>query len=311
MDILRRYFQDQHGLVQDDQLKRIGISRTAVATRLRRGDWVRMHPGVFRLAGAGRTSEQALLAACLAAHPMAAASHRSAAWMWGLADRAPERPEITMPHRVTARLSGVLVHTSRDFDPARTLIRRGIPCTDPLRALADLAAVVVGEDLTAAVDRALSSRLVSVGGLVAEIERRSRQGRPGIKAMRALLAERGFTGGPPPSVLEAEAMRFFARWGIEVLHREALIEPDGRYRIDFLLASRLIAEFDGYTFHWSPEAKRYDEERRNRLRLDGYIVLVYTWRDLRFEPRRTASEIVRALTFEPPTDRLEERDLQR
>jgi hypothetical protein len=292
---LRQLFQDQHALVHADQLTRIGMSRREVATRVDRGEWERPQPRVYRLAGSVVTPEQHLLAACLSAHPLAAASHRSAIWIWNLLDRPPDRPEITVPREANPRLHGVLVHRSRDLDPARTLVRNGVPCTDPLRALTDLGAVVGRRELTAAVDKALATRLVTAGGLVAEVGRRSKQGRVGPNAMRSLLAERGFVGAPEPSVLEAEALRFFARWGIEVQDREVVVDSDGRYRIDFLLGPRLVVEFDGYAFHWSPEAKRHDEERRNRLRLEGYLVLVYSWRDLRFEERRTAQQIRGAL----------------
>ena len=54
-------------------------------------------------------------------------------------------------------------------------------------------------------------------------------------------------------------------------------------------------EVDGYTHHWSPEAKAGDEARRNRLRLDGIFLLVYTWIDVRFEQFRMRTEISTAL----------------
>jgi Protein of unknown function (DUF559) len=293
--LVRQYFREQHCLVQDDQLRRIGISRNAVAVRVRRGEWDRPQPGVLRLTASAPTAEQALLAACLSADPLAAASHRSAVWMWRLAGRPPDRPEITVPRSARPRLAGVIVHRSGDLDPSRTIVRNGIPCTDALRALYDLAAVAPGPELTEAVDKALATRLVTAGGLVAELGRRSIHGRPGTRALRAQLEGRGLAGGPEPSVLESEALRFFARSGIEVLGHEIVIHADGRYRIDFLLGSGLIVEVDGYAFHWSPEAKRYDEERRNRLRLEGHLVLVYSWRDIRFEHRRIAREIWQAL----------------
>ncbi|MHB1931258.1 MAG: PDDEXK family nuclease, partial [Acidimicrobiales bacterium] len=57
----------------------------------------------------------------------------------------------------------------------------------------------------------------------------------------------------------------------------------------------LFVEVDGYAYHHSPEQKANDERRRNRLRLDGNIVLVYTWRDVVGDGARVLNEIRRAL----------------
>ena len=39
----------------------------------------------------------------------------------------------------------------------------------------------------------------------------------------------------------------------------------------------MFVEVDGYAYHWSPEQKRYDDARRNKLWLRGFTVLVYDW----------------------------------
>jgi len=155
--------------------------------------------------------------------------------------------------------------------------------------------VVEADQVEAAVDLALSSRLVTAEGLEAETTRRGGRGRRGTSTVRRMLSDRGLSGGPTASVLEAETSRLLARWRIAVTGREVKVYEDGRYRIDFLLSPILVVEVDGFAYHWSPEAKRYDEERRNRLRLGGMFVLVYTWRDVHFDERRVAWEILAAL----------------
>ena len=96
--------------------------------------------------------------------------------------------------------------------------------------------------------------------------------------------------------MEAEAMRLFRRWGIPILRREVVTGRHGQYRIDFLIAPGLVVEVDGFAYHWSPEAKARDEARRNELRLAGLFLLIYTWRDIRFDERRVAAEIASALS---------------
>jgi hypothetical protein len=84
-------------------------------------------------------------------------------------------------------------------------------------------------------------------------------------------------------------------WGIPVTGREVKAGPDDRYRLDFTLLPPVAMEVDGYTHYWSPEAKAYDEARRNRLRLDGVFLLVYTWIDIRRHQSRVHGELTTAL----------------
>lgn len=235
------------------------------------------------------------MAACLAAGPAAAASHLSAAWLLGLVKRPPGRPVITIPYSRSIRLAGVTVHRSLDLDQTRLLERRGIRYTDPLRILTDLACEIGADELSMIMDAALYTGLVSTAGLEAEIARRSTSGRRGPSRLAELLQTRGMIGGPPPSVLEAQAMRLFRQYGIPVLAREVRFYDDGRYRIDFVMAQGLAVEVDGFAHHWSPEAKSYDDTRRNRLRAGGLVVLVYDWRAIRQEPTRVVTEIRQAL----------------
>jgi hypothetical protein len=289
-------FRDQHGALHRAQALHVGATRGQIDSKVANGEWERLHRNVYRLAASPRSFEQRLLGACLAAGPGAVASHESAAWLWGLlGNQPPTTPAVTVGRPAHPRISGVTVHRVSDLDPLRSIYRRNIPCTDPLRMVVDLAGVASTGQTTAVVDRALASGLLSGSSLAAELERRSSQGRPGSRALREILSDRGIIGGPEPSVLEAETLRLFARWQIEVREREVHVGPDGRYRIDFALRPPVAVEVDGYAYHWSPESKSYDEARRNQLRLQGIFLLVYTWRDIRIEAARVIDEVTAAL----------------
>lgn len=287
--------RSQHAVVTRTQAIESGLTASQIKERLRNQSWLKLHPGVYGAATAPHTPERALLAATLAAGPDAAASHLSAAWMLGIVGPPPPRPVITIPYRRSIELSNVVIHRSRDIDFSRVLTRRGIPYTDPLRILTDLAGELVSDQLIPVVDHALASRLVTTQGLEAEIRRRSRPGRKGPARLNRVLASRGLIGGPEPSVLEAMALRLFRQWNIPVLDRERFIYADGRYRIDFMIGSHLVVEVDGFAYHWTPDAKAYDDGRRNRLRAAGLTVLVYDWRSIKFEAARVAREIGHAL----------------
>jgi hypothetical protein len=94
---LTRLFRDQHGLVLRDQVLRLGFSARQIQYRLATGEWQQVLPGVYRSSASPATFEQRLLAACFAAGPRSVASHASAAWLWGLVERPPERPSLTVP----------------------------------------------------------------------------------------------------------------------------------------------------------------------------------------------------------------------
>ena len=132
--------QRQLGLITHDQATQLVTYRT-IERLLDRGQWEQVHRGVYRIAGYPVTYEQRVLAACQGAGADAVASHRSAAQIWGLLDEEPSVVEIAVPRPVQHRLGNVIVHRSTDLERADTTVRHGIPVTDPMRTLVDLAAV--------------------------------------------------------------------------------------------------------------------------------------------------------------------------
>lgn len=233
------------------------------------------------------------MVAVLEAGPAAVASHRSAAWLWGMAS-VPDRHEVTVGYGGDTRRGPFVLHRLRGAPPAVSEVR-GIPATNPLRTLVDLAGVVPAAEIDDAVDRAVAARLVTVEGIGAEADRVGGRGRKGAGAIRAALRRRGLLEGPHPSVLEARFHRLLRSGGITPVASEVVAGPDGAYRIDTVLAPGVAAEVDGHRFHSTPEQKAYDERRRAEIRLGGMFLLVYDWRAVMWEGRRVLAECHRAL----------------
>lgn len=292
---LRSRFAAQHGVIARAELRALGVDSRTERRRVVSGEWERMGNRVVRLAGAPRTPHQWLMAGCLEAGRSALASHDSAAWLWGL-DRVPERHSLTVGRDITADVGWARVHRSRDW-PVPGSLRFGIPCTNPLRTLIDLAALSSADTLDSALDRALATGLLTIQGVEAEICRLSRPGRRGVGTMRRALQRRGFVGAPHPSVLESKLIRLLRQHRIEPIAVEVRVGPDDRYRVDAALTADLLLEVDGYSHHHSPEQKTEDERRRNRIRLTGKFLLVYTWRDVIHDGGRVVAEICDALRF--------------
>jgi len=291
---LYRRSQTQHGLLTRADVRAGGFSDPQIRVRLRSGEWIRVYPGVYRLAGAPVTAEQQCLAAVLACGASAFASHQSAAWLWRLLDRPPERHAVSVGAMSSPRPPRVDVHRTRPVAPERLHVRSGIWCTDPLRTLVDLAAVTSGPRLTAAVDCGLASRLVTVEGLEAELAREGAKGRKGIATLRRELERRGFLGAPRPSVLESRTRRLLASAGIYPLSMECAT-GDGWYRLDIMVTPEVAVEVSGYRYHWSPEHLASDEARRNRIALSGTVVLTYTWWDVTRDGARIIREVRQAI----------------
>jgi very-short-patch-repair endonuclease len=270
----------------------LGMTAAEVRTFLETGKWDREHWDVYRATDAPRTDRQRLRAACFGGGDAAVASHASAAWLWALVDKAPDRPEITVPTSRIPKLQGVRVHRSCDLAASRVVRKAGIPATDALRTLVDLGAVVTPTTLTHALDRALAMRLVTVEALVVELNRLSRQGRPGPKGLRQVLADRGHIGAPSPSVLESHMLRLMVKHNLLIPSIEVVVGPNGEYRLDFAdVPIKLAIEVDGYAWHSNPDQLRRDHRRRNRLHADGWHTLVFTWADVTAHPDEVAAEI--------------------
>ncbi|MDP9073909.1 MAG: endonuclease domain-containing protein [Actinomycetota bacterium] len=291
---LRLWLRTHHGVIGRSEALRLGATIALIRSKLDRGEWIRVHYGVYRDAATAVSHYQELRAAYVATDGLAVASHASAAWLWDLLPQPPRCPELTVPasSQRGRRIPALIIHSSVDLDWTRAVTRRAIRVTDPLRTLVDLGASVATDDLRKAVDVALATRLVNVDGLRAELTRLSRSGRPGPGWLRGLLADRGFVGAPHPSVLEARMAALIVRNHLPKPVVELRFGADGEYRLDYAYEPvKLAIEVDGYVWHSSPEQLQRDHQRRNQLQGNGWLVLVYTWLDVVREPDRVGREI--------------------
>lgn len=286
-------FSSQHGVVARDHLRLLGVDSRMERTRIASGEWERVGKHVVRMVASPANPEQSLIAACIEAGPDAVASHQSAAWLWELAP-PPSRHSVTVPRSRCVGVSWADVHRMGAGVPF-PVSRRHIPVTNPARTLVDFASVADQSVLDFAVDRALARQLLTVDGIVAEIEREGRSGRRGIRALRDSLRRRGLIGAPNPSVLESQLLRLLRLNRIEPVAVEVQLDARGHYRIDAAVAEEVLVEVDGYAYHHSPEQKAEDERRRNRIRLTGKFLLVYTWRDVVHDGSRVVEEVRDAL----------------
>ena len=285
----------QHGLVERSQ---IGLSDGSLAEWVAAKRLIRVHPGVYRVAGAPVTHEQRLLAACLAAGPGSAVSHRSAAHEWGLAE-FPDVIEIVTPRAQWPRLRGVVVHRSNDLVDGHVTWRHGLPITKPLRTLVDLGQVArwaVPDGL----ERGLAARLFGLKAADAALDEFSCKGRTGVGIFRRAVDDRALGQGIPDGLLEPRMARLIRRHALPMPVFQHWVTP--AIRVDFAyLDQRIIIEVDGYALRRTATSFNLDLARQNELVLLGWTVLRFTWWQVVKQPDIVAKTLLVTLSSEVPT----------
>lgn len=288
------WFADHYGIMSRPEALGLGLTSAQIRARVRAGGWEVDHRGVYHLAGSPRDGLSALRGAVLLGGPGAAASHGSAAWLWGLTS-APVEPTVTVPHNRMARVEGV--HVVRSRRPLQVVLRRRLPCTTVVRTIVDCAAIVPVEAFDNLVDTALAHRVVDVAALCTVAGDRRLQYYPGRRTLEARLAARGILGSPHPSVLESRMARLFRLHRLPPPVAEVTWGPNRRYRLDFAYPHlRLAIEVDGWSAHFAPEQQRHDHRRGNALARAGWTVLHYGWWEVTYAAERVAAEIAETYT---------------
>jgi len=220
------------------------------------------------------------------------ASHRSAAFLWGVPRPAGEPIDVILPRRTReATVAGAVVHRPRDLLDLTPGRRQHVPVTNILRTLCDLGALDAPA-VSGAVGHVVSTSLASPAALEAAIRRHGRRGRPGVPALRDALGEWVLDGKPVDSILEPAMRQLLAD------HRlpPAVFHPViGGHEVDFVvIGSPIILECDGWTTH-GLDKRQFEQDRVRDADLSalGHVVLRFTYRDITRDATRTAGRIRR------------------
>ena len=286
-DGLRRRFAAQLGLVTRSQARALGLSDSAIKRRVASRDWLRVRPGVFRLATAPESWWTRALAVGLWVAPGGALSHLTAAWLHRIdvnVRAAPRQLEAVVP-RTSARTGqvDVRIHSPRKLEAHELGTWRTVRVTSPARTLVDLAGVLGEEALEVAFDSAVRER----PGLLPRLEWCLQQGRlqygKGVERLRELVRSRG-RHGATGSGLEVKVWRRLRREGLRPPALQFDVFNQGRHvaRVDFAWPlQRVAVQPVGYSAHGGGAQWRRDTAQVSELSLLGWKVLYVTARDLR------------------------------
>ncbi len=293
----------QGGVLTLAQLVEIGLSPSAIRSRVARGRLFRVHRGVYSLVPLALLHRDGrFMAAVLACGSGAVLSHRSAADLLGL--RADQRAviDVTIPGCSGRSHDGIIVHRSRTLIAADVTTVAGIPCTTVARALFDLAAVLGARPWERVYDQA--SILEVLDGRALDDQLRRNPSGAGVRRLRAVRDEHRAGSTASWSELEERLLAVSRGAGLPGPELNAWIVPgDGEpaIRVDFLWRSeRLVVEADGHRFHRTRLGFETDRRRDQRLMLAGWRVIRVTWRQLQHEPEKVAG-VIRGLLCAPRT----------
>jgi Transcriptional regulator, AbiEi antitoxin/Protein of unknown function (DUF559) len=276
--------RSQHGVVSRAQLKGCGLTSKAIAHRIRTG---RLHPlwrGVYAV-GRPEVGQRGLwMAAVLSCGPDALLSHRSAAVLWGLAGVTLEADiEIVVPDRVVRRRPGIRVHRRADLGPEHRREVEGIPLTEPVSTLVDLASCVVDWRVEKAINEADRLDLIDPEALRAAVE--VLPPRPGMAHIKRLLGFNALTD----TGLERRFLGIVRAVGLPPPETQAWVNG---YRVDFYWPGLgLVVETDGWRYHRTPSQQATDNRRDHAHARDGLTTLRVAESQIRDEPQRVKATL--------------------
>jgi hypothetical protein len=271
-----------YGVVTRRQLLESGITRQEIATRLRRGDLLREHPGVYRVGHRAPRVEAIYVAAVLAAGDGAVLSGRAAAYLWGLVRGKPPAPEVTCAaHR---RIDGVTTRRCRNLAAADVTVFRRIPITTVARTVVDIAPGLPEDALARACHEAGVRYGLTPRTVLEVLDRRPTA--PGGRTLRKVVAGDVHV---TLSTLEARCLKLLRGEGLPL---PVTNRPAGGHRVDCRWPEhRLTVELDSYRFHNSRHSWELDRRREREARARGDDFRRYTYGDVMEHPAPMLREL--------------------
>jgi hypothetical protein len=286
----------QHGVIALWQLQGLGLSASAVRMRVRGGRLHRVHRGVYAVGHSVLSMDGRRMAAVLACGPAAAASHRMAGALHAILNSSAL--EVTVPTRGNRRIPGIVIHRSRCLDAAEVTAIDGVPCTSLTRTLLDYAEGATDRQVERACEQAEILRIYDQRAIDATLERNP--GRHGAKRLRAVTAD--FRPGTTPTRndFEEALLAICERIGAPrpLVNAWIPFPEGGGVEADFLWPHpKRIVEVDGFETHGTRRSFEDDRRRDRRLKLMGFEVIRFTWREVIHSPGSVERELAAFLAL--------------
>ena len=270
-NILSALAARQFGLLTTAQIFAAGATEDWLRWAVREGRLIRVRQGVYALAGTS-SEYQALMAACLAGGPAAAASHLAAAAVWGAEQVKPGRLEITTFDGHYHRLPDVDTHRSTlDAEKAITGYR-DLPIVVPALAVVQLAERCHPYLVKSVANDLVKRNWTDFRTILEWVDIVGDRRRQALRAMCLRAIEVGGHDNSPAARTLGEVL---IRAGVEPFEVDYQVEtPEGILLIDYAWPEPLVGlEYNGARDHDTPLARIDDAARRCRLAALGWRML--------------------------------------
>lgn len=285
--LLMKMASEQHGVFTRTQAVASGVPTATIDGRVMRGAYVRLHPGVLTTPGVVRTWHLQAIAAVFSAPEPTAASHLTAAYLWGMTSNQPKRIEIVARRHRRVTRDQFVVHESKDLRSSDVVTVDGILTTSAVRTVVDIGASANPQSVARCLDSALRRKLFSAWEVRAFVARVARPGRTGVGTIRPLIEERLTWQGLTESDLEDAFLRVMEESPCPMPKTQYVLEDRGEFigRYDFAYPRMMaLIETDSESFHMDPVSFQRDREKQNRAQMLGWTVYRFTWRQLVDDP---------------------------
>lgn len=265
--------EGQSGLISTAQLEQGGMSAFGRRRLVEEGVLEHRERGLWGVPGWSDDRHRQLWEALLRAGPAAVAFRRSAAAVWGMDGVRPGAVEVALPAGHQSRT--VCAHRMASLLPADLTTHGSMRITTVCRTLADLGDTASPMVVERATEWALRERLTRLAEL--EVITRRVQTK-GARCLAAVLALRPVDCVPTESDAETVFVQLVRRSGYpEPIRQYRVFLAGHRFRLDFAWpALRLAIEIDSAAVH-GPDKLPGDLLRQNRIVLDGWMILRFTW----------------------------------
>jgi very-short-patch-repair endonuclease len=186
---------------------------------------------------------------------------------------------------VFRRRPGIRVHRRQGLDAEHRCQVDGIPVTDPVSTLIDIAACRPRDALGRAIREADRLDLIDPVGLRAALDSVPRQ--PGLARLRSLLDSETFA--LTDSELERRFLRLVRSAGLSAPKTQTCVNG---FRVDFYWPELgLVVETDGLRYHRTAGQQKRDLVRDQAHAVAGTMALRFTAAQVRYEPKRTVQTL--------------------
>jgi hypothetical protein len=284
----------QGGAFTWGQARGCGFGKATIGRRVRSGEWLRVYPGVYVLAGAPPSRRRDLWVAVLAVGSTATVSHESGALFHGARRLAPHPVTLTATHGSHHRLPGLVVHQIDDLAPHHRTTVDGLPVVTPARAVVELGSRLSPDRLGDVADDLVQLRKTSWPAIGRVFRDVARPGKPGMATVAAMLDDRCGHEVPADSHLERSLFTALAAGGLPAPVRQMALPGRGAIRglVDAAYPdARIVLEADGRTYHMQLDAMRRDRERDAQVVKAGWVPLRFVYEQIVHDPAAVAEDV--------------------